>query len=205
MPTINANPMATQQTPTRLFLMDPVKSVEEFRTARAGAYNVLVGLIVQKGQTPAAYDVRSINPADDFSSTNFGTINYGADWSVAGTVIGSNTSGSVLSGLTTVLSGTMPQDRFMDFYGTSLETPGTPPEIAWVFKSGSNVKTIWFLQDLLGYEHPRAVSRQVPAYGPSDSVTQQLAAVSASLVVDAHLTLWAEPTGTTITASNLTA
>jgi len=203
MASVTVGPFQAQNSPARYFVMDPIKGIDDFRNYRDGALGLLAGKIREKGSTPATYDVRPVSPGDDLISIQAAS-SYAGDWSVASGAIGS--TGSSLAGAgNTIVTGTMPQDRYTVFYGTEIETPATPPEIMWKFSAGANVKSVWFLQELLGFEFPRAVTRQAPVWGPSETFTHVLYAVAAQPVVDAHLTLWAEPTGITITASTLRA
>ena len=103
------------------------------------------------------------------------------------------------------LSGQFPQNRAAVFWGIAIETPGTPVEVWWKFFSGANVKQIFMLQELLSFENPRAVTRQAPTYGASDLINLVLGVVANQPVVDVFLTLWAEPTATTITSGALQA
>lgn len=205
MATISPAQMQSQGLPTRLFVLDPVKNIAEYQVARDAAYGLIMGRITGKGGLPGDYDVRPISPGDDLTSANFATSsNYNGDWSIGSASI-TETTGSFLTGGNTILSGTMPQDRYMVFYGSEIQTPGSPPEIGWVFKSGANVKAWWAFQELLGFDHPRAIARLAPVSGPSEPVAQLCISVAALAVQDAHLTLWAEPIGTSITAANLRA
>ena len=204
---VSVGPIVSQGTPSRYFVMDPIKSVDEFRNLRDAALGLLVGKIQEVGGLPANYDVRPISPLDDFglfqaTSTANG---YAADWSIlASTVALGSTLGASLAGTgAAIINGTMPQNRFMTLYGTELQTQGTPPEVMWKFASAANVKSIWFVQDLLGFDYPRASTRQVPVWGPSEIEQHYLYAVASQPVTDVHLSLWAEPVGTTITAANL--
>jgi hypothetical protein len=196
-------PFNSQQSPARFFVMDPIKSIEDYERLRDGAFGILAGKMTEKGQIPQAYDVRPISPLDDLMSISTGS-SFAADWSIASSAL-SNVTASLSSAGNTIVSGTMPQDRFMVIYGTEIETPGTAPEVYWKWSAGANTKSIWFLQDLFGFEYPRAVTRQVPTWGPSEPVTAICYVVAQQPVVDAHLTLWSEPNGTTITASTLRA
>ena len=194
--------------PTRLFVLDPIPPYDPslYIQGRDQGYGILAQKIDDMGQIPAAYDVRPINPVDDFGLLQGTVTNYFADdWSVAAAHI-SDTTGSIASGTgSTILNGQFPQNRAAVFWGIAIETPSTPVEVAWKFGSGANIKQVWLLQELLSFQNPRAVSRQMPVYGASDLISMILAAVAAQPIVDAFLTLWAEPQGTTITASGITA
>ncbi len=202
-PTISPGLIQSQGTPARIFVLDPIKSIAEFQAARDAAFGLLIGRVQGKGSLPANYDYRPISPADDLTTANYATsANWNPDWSIGSASL-SATTGSILSSENTILSGVQPQDRYMVFYGTDVETPGTPVEVGWVFKSGSNIKAVWLLQDILGFEHPRAIARLQPVYGPSDSVAITAAVAAQAPITDVHFTLWAEPLGTTVTAANL--
>ena len=202
---VSAAPFQSQRTASRLFVLNPVKSVEEMMRQRDLAFANVATKMVEKGQIPAAYDVRPVSPYDDFSgNSTFTTVNYAPDWSVTAAHI-TDTSGSIAAAGNTLVTGTMPQDRFLLVYGVSVETPATPSEVALMFKAGANLKNIFLLQELLGYEHPRATSSIQPAWGPSDSLTIASANVAANPTDDVLYTFWGEPTGNTITASNLRA
>ncbi len=202
MASINPTPTVPQKTPTRLFLLKPldiVTGLGTFEQYREMAYGLVVGRILQFGQLPASYDVRPANPSDDFATL---TSSYGSDWSITAADV-TVTDGKLGGAGNTILSGTMPTNRFFTVYGTQIQTPGTPVEVGWLFKSGNNVKTAWVLTDLWGYPNPRAVTGQMPLYGSNDPMTHTLIADAAQPVIDVHYTLWGEPSGTTITASNI--
>lgn len=198
---VNQNPSQSQNRPTRLFVIHPLRGLEDYFRYRELAYGNIVGKLREFGMTPASFDVRPASPADDFSGSTFTTNAFAGDWSIAAASI-TVTDGKLLGSGNSILAGTMPVNRFMVHYGVTVETQGTPPETAWVFKSGSNIKQIYQLQDILGFEHPRAVSELMPAWGSSDPITELLIAVSAQPVTDVLSTLWAEPQGTVVTASN---
>jgi hypothetical protein len=185
--------------------MTPVKSVEELMNVRDLAYANIVGKMVEKGQMPSSYDVRPVSPYDDLTAnTTFTTQQFAPDWSILANVI-TDATGALTGTGNTILAGAMPQDRFLINYGLAIETPGSPAEVMWSFKGGANTKCVYFLQDLMGYEHPRAVTSIMPCWGPTDPLTWLVYAVAARPVQDVHYTFWGEPTGTTITASNLRA
>ncbi len=200
---ITATPFANQQSPARFFVMDHIKSIDAYQALRDGALGLIIAKMRIKGQTPAAYDVRPISPLDDLISVSSGS-SFAGDWSIASSAL-SNTTASLSSAGNTIVSGSMPQDRFMVFYGTELQTPATAPEVYWKWTAGANVKSVWFLQDLFGFDLPRGSTRQAPVWGPSDNMSAVCYVVAQQPVVDAHLTLWAEPFGITITATALQA
>jgi len=202
MATINPTPTVGQKTPTRFFVLrplDPYAGTAQFEQYREMAYGLVVGRILQFGQIPATYDVRPANPSDDFSGF---TSAYNSDWSIPSGSIGT-TDGKLSGAGNIVLTGSMPTNRFITIYGTEIQTPSTPVEIGWLFKSGNNVKTAWVLTDLFGYMNPRGVTAQMPLWGSNDPMSHVLIADAAQPVIDVHLSLWGEPTGTTITASNI--
>jgi hypothetical protein len=191
----------SQAAPTRYFTLIPLRDVGDFVYFRELSYGNLVAKITGKGGIPADYDVRPFLPGDDQSQFQGSTTtNYAPDWSIAAASV-TVTNGLFSGAGNLILGGQMPQDRFFIMYGTEVQTPGTPPEIAWKFTTGSNIKTGWMLQDVLGWEYPRCATLQQPTWGPSELIGQYLIAVAAAPVVDVHYTLWAEPQGTTITAS----
>ncbi len=196
---ISPNPSQSQRKPTRMFQLHPVKSLEDYFRYRELAYGNIVGKIKEAGQTVNNYDVRPASPADDFASIT--TNNYQPDWSLLSSVI-TVTDGKIGGTGNTVLSGSMPTNRFLLLYGTSIQTQGTAPEVAWVYKSGANVKNIFQLDELFGFEHPRALAELMPAWGSDDAITHNVVAVSAAAVWDVPYSYWGEVTGTTITASN---
>jgi hypothetical protein len=204
MTSVSVGPIVSQGTPSRYFVMDPIKSVDEFRNLRDAALGLLVGKIQEVGGLPANYDVRPVSPLDDFNlfqSTAVASA-YAADWSIVAASL-TNVTASLSSAGNAIVNGTMPQNRFLTLYGTELQTQGTPPEVMWKFASQANVKSIWFVQDLLGFDYPRASTRQVPVWGPSEISQHYVYVVASQPVTDVHLSLWAEPVGTTITAANL--
>jgi len=203
MPAVESGPFNSQNAPARFFVMDPIKSIDDYQRLRDGALGILTQKLREKGQISQSYDVRPVSPLDDLISVSTGS-SFAADWSIASAAL-SNTTASLSSAGNTILAGTMPQDRFMVIYGTEIQTPGTAPEVYWKFTAGANTKSIWFLQDLFGFEFPRAVTRQVPTWGPSEPCNAICYVVNQQPVVDAHLTLWAEPASTTITATTLRA
>jgi hypothetical protein len=203
---VNTSPLVSQSqaAPTRYFVLIPLRDVGDFVYYRELAYGNLVSRIVGKGGIPADYDVRPFLPADDGAQFQGSvTNNYAADWSILASAV--TTTNGLFSGGNTILTGQMPQDRFLILYGTEVQTPGTPPEIAWKFLTGSNIKTGWMLQDLLGWEYPRCGTLQQPNWGPSELITHSVVSVASAAIVDVHYSLWAEPQGTTITASSLRA
>jgi hypothetical protein len=208
---IAVSPINAQLTPARFFVMDPIKSIDAYMQIRDAALGLVIGKIQEKGSLPANYDVRPITPVDDFGLfTGTSPYNgYAMDWSISTGASSGQIGGTIYTSLSgagnTIVYGTMPSDRYTAFYGTEIQTPGTPAEVYWKFTSGANIKSIWFLQDLLGFDYPRASTRQVPVWGSQEPCTHVLYTAAQQTVVDAHLTLWAEPVGTTITASNLRA
>jgi hypothetical protein len=204
-PGASSGPNQQQFTPTRFFVLDPIPPFDPslYIQARDVAYLLLAQKVVDMGQIPAAYDVRPINPNDDFGLLQGTVVNYFEDdWSIASSHV-TDTSGDFSGTGNQILGGQFPQNRAAVFWGVAIETPGTPFEVWWKFFSGANVKQIFLLQELLSFQNPRAVTRQVPTYGASDLISMVLGAVGAGTIVDAFLTLWAEPTATTITAGAL--
>ena len=206
---VSTSPLTSQSqaSPTRYFVLIPLRDVGDFVYFRELGYGNLVSKITGKGGIPADYDVRPFLPGDDqstFQGTNPATY-YAPDWSITAAKAGVDTSGTFDGAGNPILTGQMPQDRFLILYGTEVQTPGTPPEIAWKFTTGSNIKTGWMLQDILGWEYPRCSTLQQPIWGPSELIGHYLITVAAAPVVDVHYTLWAEPQGTTITASSVRA
>jgi hypothetical protein len=205
---VSSSTYSSQRAPTRTFGTIVIKTVDDFYTYRDAAYALTVNSIQQWGQTPAAYDVRPISPVDDFGLfTPLSTLSYSGDWSIASGAL-PNTGGALNATGNLILNGTMPQQRWMVLYGTELLTNTPAPEVMWKFSSGSNVKSIWFVQDLFGWasiERPKLASNQIPVWGPANPCTHTLYVTGQRAVYDVHLTQWAEPTGYTITASNVTA
>jgi hypothetical protein len=199
---------ASQQAPTRFFGLQVVSSLGDFYSARDVAYGMIVANIQSLGGLPANYDVRPVSPLDDFglfqgSTTN----NYAGDWTIAAAAI-ADTAGSLSTNGNTILNGQMPQNRWLTMYGSELLTNPPAPEIAWKFKSGMNIKSVWLVQDIWGWQdvtRPKFTTPTIPSWNPSDLISHVLYATGSRTVYDVQWTLWAEPTGTTITASNLTA
>jgi|GEM_PF-5887181 len=204
---VSTSPLTSQSqaSPTRYFVLNPLRDVGDFVYYRELAYGNLVSKITGKGGIPADYDVRPFLPGDDQSTFQGSpTTNYAPDWSILAANV-TVTNGQFDGAGNPILTGQMPQDRFLILFGTEVQTPGTPPEIAWKFTTGSNIKTGWMLQDVLGWEYPRCATLQMPTWGPSELIGQYLIAVAQAAVVDVHYSLWAEPQGTTITASSVRA
>ena len=84
---ISQNPAQSQRRPTRYFVLHPIRSLEEFFRYRELAYGNIVGKIREDGKTSAAFDVRPVSPADDFSGSTFTTNNFAGDWSIAASAI----------------------------------------------------------------------------------------------------------------------
>jgi len=204
----NVSQIQNQLTPTRFFGLKVVYTLDQFYEARDAAYGMTVGKILQVGGTTTNYDIRPVSPLDDFtllqgSATN----NYAGDWTIAASAI-TDTAGSLGTAGNTILNGTMPQNRWLTMYGSELLTNPPGPEIAWKLKSGANVKTIWLVQDIWGWQditRPKFTTTLLPSWNPSELINHTLYAAGSRIVYDVHWTLWAEPTGYTITASNLTA
>ncbi|HTT74208.1 MAG TPA: hypothetical protein VMG99_08750 [Thermoplasmata archaeon] len=207
-PGASPGPSQQQFAPTRYFVLDPIPPFDPslYIQARDTAYLLLAQKVVDMGQIPSAYDVRPINPYDDFALLQGTVVDYfNDDWSIGSAHTGTDNTGSFSGTGNQILSGQFPQNRAAVFWGIAIETPGTPYEVWWKFYSGANVKQIFMLQELLSFQNPRAVSRQVPTYGASDLINLVLGNVGSGTVVDVFLTLWAEPTATTITAGALQA
>jgi hypothetical protein len=208
--TIDARPEASQEKPTRVFLLDPLSeyTVEQFYLARDVAYTEVVVAIKNRSLMPSAFDVRPTNPVTDFDLlTGASPVNnFFDDWSISSGII-TNTSGDInqVNGtVNQVVGGTMPLQRFLCFWGISIET--SPPfEVFWKFFNGANVKTIWFLQELFSFPNPRATSKQIPVWGQADPIGINIGAVQAVDVFDVFYSLWAEPTATSITSGSLQA
>lgn len=201
-------PSQSQYAPTRYFVLDPIPPFDPslYIQARDTAYFVLAQKVVDMGQLAANYDVRPLNPYDDFALLQ-GTVvdHFSDDWSISSAYTGTDVTGAFSGTGNQILSGQFPQNRAAVFWGIAIETPGTPVEVWWKFFSGANVKQIFMLQELLSFENPRAVTRQAPTYGASDLINLVLGVVANQPVVDVFLTLWAEPTATTITSGALQA
>jgi hypothetical protein len=204
----SVNKSVSQQAPTRFFGLQVVYTIDDFYQARDTAYGMMVANIDAMGGNTANYDVRPVSPIDDFgllqgSPTN----NYAGDWSISSGSI-SDTAGSLGTAGNPILKGTMPQNRWLTMYGTQLLSNPPGPEIAWKFLSGANIKTIWLLQDIWGWQdvtRPKCISTTIPSWNPSDLIAHTLYATGSRIVYDVHWTLWAEPVGYTISAANLTA
>ncbi len=207
--TVSTGPQVNQRTPSRFFGLTAIKTFDQFYQYRDSAYALVVQSIMDRKKSPAAFDTRPVTPIDDFTGKLPGvTNNYFGDWSIAAATI-TDTGGSLAGTGNTILTGTMPNDYWLCVWGTELLTATPAPEVMWSFKSGQNSKAIWFLHDLFGWEaaneRPKAVSTTMPVWGPSAPVSHIVYCTGSRIVYDVHLTIWAEPSGQTVTSVALQA
>jgi hypothetical protein len=205
----STNPYSSQNTPARFYGLIIIKDLQDFYAYRDSAYGLIVQSITNKGKQPAGYDIRPVSPIDDFNTVSNvpgGVNNYNGDWSISSAVI--TDTGASFSGVgNTALAGQMPQSRWLTIFGTELLSAAPGAEVAWRFKNGANTKALWMIQDLWGWNSsgsagfPKAAAQIIPVWNPSEPVYHIVYATAARTIYDVHYSLWAEPTGTTITGN----